>query len=173
MTIAIQRGAAIRAGLVLVPLLLFLGGLSARVSGSTEDNPWYRGLHLSPLQPPGIVFPIAWSILYTLIAVAAAIVWGHKGAAGRGLALGLFALQLALNFSWSPAFFQQHLILPSLLLIGGIFGVALAATVLFGRISRLAAWLMVPYLVWLGFATALNYDVWRLNPGADAFAGSV
>jgi tryptophan-rich sensory protein len=173
MSTLLHRGSAFRAGVLLVPLLLTLGGLSARASGSTEDNPWYRQLTLSPLQPPGIAFPIAWSILYTLMAIAAALVWAHPGARGRWLALALFALQLALNLGWSPAFFQHHLILPSLVLIAGILLVAIATTVLFGRISRVAAWLMVPYLVWLGFATALNYDVWRLNPGADAFNGSL
>ena len=163
-----QRGSMWRAGVVLVPLLLLLGGLSARVSGSTEDNGWYQTLVLPALQPPGPVFGIAWSILYTMIAVATAIVWGHKNAYGRGLALGLFALGFVINLAWSPVFFRLHLILPAMVIIGVMLIVAVATTVAFARVSRVAAWLMLPYLVWLGFALALNASIWRLNPTADA-----
>ena len=157
-----------RAGVVLVPLLLLLGGLSARVSGSTEDNGWYQTLVLPALQPPGPVFGIAWSILYTMVAVATAIVWGHKQAPGRGLALGLFALGFAINLVWSPVFFRLHLILPAMVIIAVMLIVAVATTFAFARVSRVAAWLMLPYLVWLGFALALNASIWRLNPVADA-----
>ncbi len=164
-----SRGSMVRAGIVMVPLLLVLGGLSARVSGSTEDNAWFQTLSLSALQPPGPVFGIAWSILYTMIAVAAAIVWGHKAAPGRRLALGLFAIGVAINLTWSPVFFRFHLILPALVIIGVMFIVAVATTFAFARVSRVAAWLMVPYLVWLCFAGALNARVMVLNPAADAF----
>ena len=91
-------------------MLLVLGGLSARVAGSTEDNAWYQTLTLPALQPPGPVFGIAWSMLYTLIAVSAAIVWGHKRAPGRTLALVLFGIGVAINLTWSPVFFRFHLI---------------------------------------------------------------
>jgi len=155
--------------MVLVPLLLVLGGLSARLAGSTEDNAWFQTLSLPALQPPGPVFGIAWSILYTLIGVAAALVWGHKRAPGRGLALGLFALGFAINLAWSPTFFRFHLILPALVIIGVMFIVAVATTFAFAKVSRVAPWLMVPYLVWLCFAAALNARVMVLNPSADAF----
>ena len=89
---SLQRASAWRAGVVLVPLLLVLGGLSARIAGSTEDNAWYQTLTLPALQPPGPVFGIAWSLLYTLIAVSAAIIWAHKRAPGRKLALVLFGI---------------------------------------------------------------------------------
>ena len=164
-----SRGSMVRAGIVMVPLLLVMGGLSARLAGSTEDNGWYQTLTLPALQPPGPVFGIAWSILYTVIAVAAAIVWGHKQAPGRRLALGLFALGVVINLAWSPVFFRFHLILPALVIIGVMFIVAVATTFAFGRVNRVAAWLMVPYLVWLCFAGALNARVMVLNPAADAF----
>ncbi len=158
-----------RAGIVLVPLLLALGGLSARFSGSTEDNRWYQTLTLPALQPPGPVFGIAWTILYTVIAIAAAIVWGHKRAPGRGLALGLFAAGIALNLTWSPTFFRYHQITPALAIIAVMLIVAVGTTFAFARVSRVAAWLMLPYLVWLCFAGALNARVMVLNPAADAF----
>ena len=165
----LQRPSAWRAGFVLVPLLLVLGGLSARFSGSTEDNAWYQTLALPALQPPGPVFGIAWSILYTLIAVSAALVWGHKRAPGRTLALALFGIGILINLAWSPAFFRFHLMTPALGIIVLMLIVAVATTFAFGRISRLAAWLLVPYLVWLCFAGALNARIVLLNPTADAF----
>ena len=169
MTTAIQRGSAWRAAIVAIPLLLVVGGLSARLSGSTEDNPWFQSLDLPVFQPPGPVFGIAWSIFYTLMGIAVALVWAHKRAPGRGLALALFALQLAINLSWSPTFFRAHLILPALVIIAVLFAVAVAMTWAFARVSRVAGWLMAPYLCWLVFAAVLNARVLMLNPAADAF----
>ena len=157
-----------RAGVVLVPLFLLLGGLSARLSGSTEENSWFQTLILPALQPPGPAFGIAWSVLYTLIAVAAAIVWGHKSAPARAGALALFAVGFGINLAWSPVFFRFHLILPAMGIIAVMLIVAVATTYAFARVSRVAAWLMLPYLLWLGFALSLNVTIWRLNPTADA-----
>ncbi len=165
----LQRGSMWRAGIVLVPLLLFLGGMSARLSGSTEDNGWYKSLVLPDLQPPGPVFGIAWSLLYPLIAIAAAIIWGHKGARGRTLALALFALGIAINLAWSPTFFRFHLILPAVVIIATMLLLAIGTTFAFARVSRVAAWLLLPYLLWLGFALALNARLLVLNPAADEF----
>lgn len=166
MTTAINRGSAFRASIILVPLLELLGGVAAGISGTTQTNPWYRDLALPLYQPPGPVFGIVWSLLYAALAIAAALVWAHKSAPGRGGALLLFALQLALNLVWSPLFFKVHAMLSALVLIGAIFVVALATTFAFGRISRTAAWLMTPYLAWLCVAAALNYRIWQLNPAA-------
>ncbi len=161
-----SRGSIWRAAIVLVPLLLVLGGLSAQISGSTEDNSWYQTLALPALQPPGPVFGIAWSILYTSIAIAAAMVWGHKRATGRSLALGLFALGFAINLTWSPVFFRLHLILPALMIIGVMLVLAIGTIFAFARVSRLSAWLLLPYVIWLSFAFALNASIWQLNPTA-------
>ncbi|OYU34248.1 TspO/MBR family protein [Novosphingobium sp. PASSN1] len=163
------RGSIWRAGLVLVPALLLVGGLSARLSGSTETNAWFQTLTLPAAQPPGPVFGIAWSILYTLLAVSAAIVWGHRHQPGGRRALTLFAIGMLVNFTWSPTFFRLHLILPALGIIAVMLIVALATTFAYARVNRLAAWLMVPYLVWLSFALSLNARIWVLNPAADAF----
>jgi benzodiazapine receptor len=168
MSTPINRGSAFRAAIILVPLFELLGGLMARVSGSTVTNEWYQSLTLPLYQPPGPVFGIVWSILYAMMAIAVALVWAHKSAPGRGLALALFTLQFLFNLAWSPLFFKYHQMLPALGLIGAIFVVALAATFAFGRISRTAAWLMVPYLMWLGVAASLNFRVWQLNPAAAA-----
>jgi len=157
------RGSAIRAAIVLVPLLNFLGGASAKVSGQMADSAWFNALAMPAVQPPGIAFPIAWTILYTLMAIAAALVWGTR-VHGRWVALGLFAAQLAMNLAWAPLFFKEHQIFYSLVLLGAIWLAAVITTVAFGRVNRMAAWLMLPYLVWLSFAASLNFDIWQLNP---------
>jgi benzodiazapine receptor len=156
------RGPAFRAIIVLVPLFELLGGWSGRV-GSAANNPWYQALVLPAAQPPGPVFGIAWAVLYALMGIAAGLVWATK-VRGRIIALLLFAAQLALNLAWAPLFFREHQILYSLVLLGIIWLAAIITTISFGRVNRLAAWLMLPYLLWLGFAAALNYDIWRFNP---------
>lgn len=158
-----------RWAMVAVPLVLLLGFLSGRSVASGEQNEWYRALAKPALTPPGWVFPVAWTTLYILLGLALALILNARGARGRGLALALFGLGIALNLAWSPLFFRFHLILPALVLIAAMFLVALATTLAMARISRVAAWLLVPYMAWLGFAAGLNFDIWRLNPAADAF----
>jgi tryptophan-rich sensory protein len=164
----VSRGVALRAGLVLVPGLLAVGGLVARISGSTTENGWFQSLVLPPIQPPGPVFGIAWSLLYTMLAVAAALVWATPAGRLRTRALLLFALGLVVNFSWSPVFFSLHLIVPALGIITVMLGLALWTVWLFAKLSRVAAGLMLPYIAWLMFAALLNAWIWRLNPAASA-----
>ena len=162
----IDRASAFRAAVILVPLLQLVGGGIARYSGAIGDNAWYQALTLPAWQPPGPVFGIAWTILYALIAVAAALVWGHVRAPGRVAALSLWTTQILLNWIWSPLFFRYHQLVASTLLIVTILAVSIVTTIAFARISRVAPWLMLPYLLWLSFAAVLNFRVWQLNPGA-------
>ncbi|MBU6164945.1 MAG: tryptophan-rich sensory protein [Alphaproteobacteria bacterium] len=163
-----STGSFVRAALVAVPGIVAAGGLAARLSGSTDANPWYQSLTLPVFQPPGPLFGIAWAILYTLIGVAVAMVWGTRDARGKPLAIGLFALGLAINLCWSPLFFKLHMISAALGIIIVMLLVALATSWAFARVNRLAAWLLLPYLAWLCFATALNIAILVLNPMADA-----
>jgi len=145
---------------------ILLGILSAFVGGETANNPWYQQLVLPRLQPPGPVFGIAWTILYTLMGAAVARVWISPQSASRTAALQLFALQFVLNLAWNPLFFGARQIVPSIVLLAAIFVASFAATLAAGRVDRWAAWLLVPYLVWLGFAFGLNWRIATLNPGA-------
>ena len=86
----------------------------------------------------------------------------------RGIAIALFLVQLALNLYWSPLFFGQHQVTNAFYLIILIFLTALATTIVFGRIRKAAAWLMVPYLVWISFAAILNFQIDNLNPDAES-----
>ena len=158
------RWSLVRSILAIVPLVLLLGTLSGRLAGSSEANPWFSALLKPGAYPPGVVFGIVWTLLYIMMGVAAALVWNARGATGRGLAIGLFILQLAANLAWSPLFFRYHQILPAFWLIVGILVLAALATGRFAGVRRLAAWLMLPYLMWLGFAAVLNWRIHELNP---------
>lgn len=155
-----------RRALITVPLILFLGFLVGGLSNSGDSNRWFAALVKPAIQPPGWLFGVAWTILYAMIGFALAMILHARGARGRSVALYLFALQLTLNLAWSPTFFVAHQVSAALVLSLMILGSATATTLLFGRIRRAAAWLMLPYLLWLGFASILNYQIDRLNPGA-------
>lgn len=150
-----------------VPLILLLGFASGRAVPSGSDNGWYMALQKPSVTPPGWVFPVAWTSLYILLGLAVAMILHARGARGRGLALTLFAVQFALNLAWTPLFFGMHQVGTALIVIVAMLLLAIVTTVLFGRIRSLAAWLMVPYLVWISFAGVLTWRIGQLNPDAE------
>jgi benzodiazapine receptor len=125
---------------------------------------WYAALQKPSWNPPGWIFGPVWSALYTMMAVAAWLVWRRGGFAAQGRPLGAFLAQLALNALWTPLFFGLHrpgVAFAEILLLW----LAIAGTIaLFWRVQRAAAWLLAPYLAWVGFAAVLNGTLWRLNP---------
>lgn len=167
------RASFLRWAIVTVPFILLLGLASGELGGSGTSNPWFETLVKPDVQPPGWVFGAVWTVLYVLMGVALAIVINARGAANRGMAVGLFFAQLALNLAWSPLFFGAHQLWPAFWLILAIFLAALLTTLFFGRIRPLAAWLMVPYLIWLCFAAVLTYGIIQLNPDGGQPSGAV
>ena len=161
------RASLLRWALVTVPAIEFLGLASGYLANSGYGNRWFAMLDKPAITPPGVAFAVIWPILYLLIALALAIILHARGARGRGLAITLFLVQLLCNFAWSPLFFGAHEATLAFYLILVIFVLAVVTTVLFARIRAMAAWLMLPYLLWLAFATYLNYEVDRLNPDAE------
>lgn len=124
---------------------------------------WYASLVKPPFNPPPWVFGPVWTILYIAMSVAAWRVWLRAGRPGRLNALGWYFAQLALNALWSPVFFGMQQ--PGLAL-GVILALlaALAFTVVrFWPLDRLAAWMLLPYLAWVSFATILNASIVALN----------
>lgn len=158
----------LRWAMVTVPSVEFLGLVSGLMSGSGAGNHWYNTLVRAPLTPPGWVFALVWPLLYLLMGLALALILHARGARGRSLAITLFLVQLVCNLAWSPLFFGLHEVTLAFYLSVMIFMLASVTTLLFGRIRTMAAWAMVPYLCWLGFACGLSYDVHRLNPDAES-----
>jgi benzodiazapine receptor len=164
------RMSYLRWALVTVPLILLLGTFSGVAAGSAASNPWFAALRKPGFMPPDWAFPVAWTLLYIGLGLALALILHARGAKGRPLALALFVVQLALNYSWSPLFFAAHKVSLAFWVIVAMWIVAAASAVLFFRIRRAAGLLMLPYLAWLVFAGALNHRIDRLNPGAELAA---
>ena len=127
---------------------------------------WYPTLLKPAGTPPAWVFGPVWSTLYLLMGTAAWLVWRQRTAADVTLALTLFFAQLALNATWSFVFFGLREPGLALLEILALLAAILATMTNFAQLSRLASWLMVPYVAWVLYATFLNFGIWRLNRGA-------
>jgi translocator protein len=164
------RAALLRWTLFLAPLLLMLGFLSGAVAGSGGGNPWFMGLEKPAIYPPPATFGIVWSILYLLMGVALAMIVTARGAAGRGAAIAVFAVQFVLNLAWSPVFFGMHQLTSGLILLAVIDLAVLLTIWLFYKVRPMAAYLLLPYLAWALFATALNYQFVAANPDAESDA---
>ena len=161
------RMSLLRWALLTIPLLMVLGWLSSLISGAGDGNAWFAALRRPAAQPPGYVFGIVWPILYFCQGLALAMVLNARRAAMRWPATGLFTLQFFANLVWLPLFFGMHQVTTAFYWILLILALAIGATMLFGRVRPLAAWLMVPYLAWLCFAAILNFQIDRLNPDAE------
>jgi translocator protein len=161
------RMSYLRFALFTVPLILLLGIVSGRIANSGYDNAWFAALTKPELMPPGAAFGIVWPILYILLGLSIAIILNARGARGRGLAVGLFVVQMLLNFAWSPVFFGFHQVGAALVIIVAMLVLSIVVAILFMRIRPVAAYLMIPYIAWLAFASVLNYQIIQLNPGAE------
>jgi tryptophan-rich sensory protein len=143
--------------------------LSAGFIGSLFTTPaiptWYAGLIKPPFSPPNWVFAPVWTTLYILMGVAAYLVW-MKGIGEKRVlnALILYVVQLVLNASWSLFFFGLKSPLSGMIIILFLWAFILLTIIRFYYVSRLASYLMIPYLLWVSFASALNLSIWMLNP---------
>jgi tryptophan-rich sensory protein len=124
---------------------------------------WYASLAKPAWTPPSAVFGPVWTALYVLMGVAAWLVWRKAGFSGAPAALGLFGAQLALNALWSYLFFGARLPGAAFAEIVVLWLVILATTIAFWRVRPAAGALLIPYLIWVGFASGLNLQLWRLN----------
>jgi len=168
------RASFVRWALFTVPLVLLLGFLSGQV-GSSAQSAWFQSLTKPAIFPPPMWFGIVWSILYVLMGLALAMVCAAWGARGRTAAIAAFVVQLLVNLAWSPVFFGMHQIKTGLLVIGVLDALVVVTIVLFWRVRRVAALLLLPYLAWIAFATLLNWEFLVANPdgGTDTPNGAV
>lgn len=138
-------------------------GIIGALATDSGASPWYQALAKPSWNPPSSVFAPVWTTLYALMGIAAWLVWREGGWRRQSGALGMFLVQLALNFAWSFLFFGAHALGASLIEIA-VLWVAIALTIArFHRVSTVAAWLLVPYLAWVTFATALTAAIVSLN----------
>jgi len=140
----------------------------AGVLGSVFTTPaistWYAGLKKPPFNPPDWVFAPVWTTLFLLMGISLYLVWSKETPGkSKKAAVAAFAIQLALNSLWSFLFFGLHAPLLGLLDIVVLWSFILLTLLLFYHLSRPAAFLLLPYLLWVSFATALNYALFALN----------
>jgi tryptophan-rich sensory protein len=160
------RASFLRWALFMVPLILLIGFSAGQLGG--PNTPWFAGLEKPSIFPPTIVFPIAWTTLFVMIGLALALVASAWGAHGRGAALVAFGLHFIVSQSWTAVFFGMQNMTAGLMVLGVSVASLLIALALVWRVRRVAALLLLPYLAWLCFASALNYQFITANPdGGD------
>jgi benzodiazapine receptor len=144
--------------------------LAALTGAWFRPGEWYKRLRKPSWRPPDRLFAPVWTLLYLLIAVSGWLVWREAGFGGAALPLTVYVLQIALNAAWTPLFFGLHRPDLGFVDIVLVWMSIIATIVLFYPIHVVAALLLVPYLAWVTFATALNFAVWRLNSVASSRA---
>lgn len=140
-----------------------VGLLSAIITGNIGET--YKSFTQPPLSPPGIIFPIVWVILYGLMGVASYIIFEERKASEekQKQALTFYGLQLAVNFIWPIVFFKFEAYTAAVFVIFILLVLVIITAAKFKALSKTAFWLLVPYIVWLLFATYLNIGVAVLN----------
>ena len=151
--------------LSLLPFVLVCFAAAGIGSSFTRKSvhTWYGQLNKPHWNPPKWIFGPVWSFLYLMMAISAWLVWREAGWLGAKFPLILFGIQLLLNVTWSAVFFGRRT-------IGAAFGeilllwtTVIATTVAFYPFSLLAAWLLIPYVAWVAFASYLNFRIWQMN----------
>ncbi len=149
--------------LALLFICFFTAWTGAQVSPGIASTEWYDQLNKPDWNPPGWVFGPVWTLLYTLMAIAAWRIWLKLGFKDGKKELGFFFLQLILNGLWSQLFFGLQNPGLAFAEIIVLLLVIVYTTMLFFRVDKVAGWLMVPYIVWVAFATVLNGTIWMMN----------
>lgn len=167
------RASFLRWALFLVPLIVLLGFTAGQL-GSPQTL-WFQSLNKPAIFPAPALFGIVWGVLYVMIGLSLAAVVSAWGAIGRGLAIVVFALHFIGNLAWTPVFFGMQNMTGGLYVLAYAIVTLIAVLVVFWRVRRVAALLLLPYFAWVVFATVLNYQFIVENPdgGADAEDGAV
>lgn len=147
--------------LISLALPQIAGGLGAFFTISSVQS-WYLTINRPSWNPPSWLFGPVWTTLYVLMGIACFLIWKSENVLKKQL-LTLFAVQLVLNALWSPAFFGMESPILGLVVIIPLWISILFCVIRFKEVSRWASTLMIPYLLWVSFATALNGAIWWLN----------
>jgi len=143
-------------------LCLIISAFGGAVT-ATSVNDWYAALNKPFFNPPDWLFAPVWSVIYFMIAFSGWRVWLKTGIATAKGPFGLYAAQLALNLAWSFMFFGAQSPILGLIDVVILLAVIIANMIAFWKIDRLAGILLVPYALWVAFATLLNAAIWHLN----------
>ena len=139
-------------------------GIFSGLLASANNNIWFDRLNTPTWNPPAYLFAPVWTTLYLLMGISLGIIWNNKTTElHKRSAYSLFGLQLFLNFLWSIIFFKFHSTAFALIDILLMDIIIIITIVSFSKFSKLAAWLLVPYIAWVSFATILNFTIWNLN----------
>lgn len=143
-------------------------GVIGSVFTARSVTTWYADLAKPAFTPPGWLFGPVWTVLYIMMGVALYLVWQKSSGGGRDVvpAVVLFFTQLLLNAAWSVIFFGEREIFIALVEISVLWVLVLLTVISFWRVTPVAGVLLLPYLLWVGFAAVLNHSIWQLNRGA-------
>ena len=130
---------------------------------TSADSNWYNDLNKPSFNPPSWVFGPAWTLLFSLMGIALYFVFFSPSSQVRTIALILFGVQFLLNILWSYLFFGAHNPLFSLIEIIFLLVLIILTSVYFFKVNSLSGFLMIPYILWVSFASFLNYSIWILN----------
>lgn len=149
--------------LISLLIVLFIGFVASLVT-RPEIAGWYSTLKKPSFNPPPWLFAPVWTIIYIMIATAAYLVWKHHSRKPVYIIARLvYFIQLILNFSWSITFFGMHQIATAMIVIILLWSSILVNINWFNKFNRVAAWLLIPYLLWVSFASVLNVSIYFLN----------
>ncbi len=149
---------------LVISLLITLGvGAIAGYATATNINTWYPHLQKPSFNPPNWIFAPVWTLLYILMGISLYLVWKQPASSERNRALSFFFIQLFLNFCWSFIFFNYHQIALAMVDIILLWVMILITILLFSTFSKMASWVLVPYILWVSFATVLNIAIYKLN----------
>lgn len=149
--------------IISVAIALLVGGLSALLTKNGMEE--YQKVNQPPLSPPMVVFPIVWTILFTLMGISSAIIYekGKYDDAEISSAIRIYGLNLIVNFFWSIIFFNLGTYLFAFIWLLLLLVIIILMIVEFYKISKIAALIQIPYLLWVAFAGYLNFMIYLLN----------
>ena len=147
--------------IVLIIICNLIGSLGAIWTSS--DGDWYKNIKKPSFNPPNWIFGPVWTLLFTLMGISLYLVWTSPSSKIRLIALILFGIQFLFNVAWSYLFFginKPGLAFTEILIL---LGFIIATTIYFFRVNKISGYLLIPYILWVSFASILNYSIWKLN----------
>ncbi len=150
-------------GIIAIAIPLLIGATSGFFTVTGVDS-WYQTINKPSWNPPNWIFGPVWTTLYVMMGIALFLVWKEDISTElKKIAIAFFIVQLILNFFWSFIFFNQQQPGWALVEIIVMWFFILLTIFAFAQVNKTAAWLLVPYISWVSFATILNYTIWQLN----------